>query len=67
MTLKQYIPISVVLLVAMVAFARYVGMPAAPFVIILLAAETLVGCELEDHRVPRFFREVFGSRKSIQH
>ena len=63
MTLKQYVPISVAIFVAMVAFVHYTPAPVAPFAIILLAAETLVGFELEDHRVPKFLREVFRASK----
>ncbi|HML15600.1 MAG TPA: hypothetical protein VK419_01190 [Bryobacteraceae bacterium] len=59
MTLKQYVPISVAVLAVVVAGAMYFGVPALPFVLIILAGETLVGFQLEDGRVPRFLAELF--------
>ncbi len=63
MTLKQYFPMSVIVFVAMVAFVHFTPAPVAPFAIILLAAETLIGFDLEDHKVPKLLREVFRTSK----
>jgi hypothetical protein len=61
MTLAKYFPISVALFVAVVSGAIYYSLPVAPFALILLAGETLIGFELEDHRVPRFLGQIFKS------
>ncbi|HLW77661.1 MAG TPA: hypothetical protein VKS01_11765 [Bryobacteraceae bacterium] len=37
--------------------------PVAPFAIILLVGETLIGLELENHRVPRLLHEIFRAPK----
>jgi hypothetical protein len=66
MTLKQYFPLSIAVLIGMIAIVRETPAPLAPFIIILLAAETMVGFELEDHRVPKLLREVFRNPKSHQ-
>ena len=63
MTLKQYVPLSVMVFAAMVAFVHYTPAPVAPFAIILLAAETLIGFDLEDHKVPKLLHEIFRSPK----
>jgi hypothetical protein len=66
MTLKQYFPLSIAVLLGTIAIVRATPAPLAPFIIILLAAETLVGFELEDHRVPKLLHEIFRSPKSHQ-
>jgi hypothetical protein len=48
MILRQYFPISVGLFVIVILTAHYL---AVPFAIVLLAGETLLGFELEDHKV----------------
>jgi hypothetical protein len=63
MTLKQYFPLSVGLFIVLVLAIHYSPMPVAPFAILLLAAETLIGFELEDHRVPKLLHEVFRAPK----
>jgi hypothetical protein len=64
MTLKQYFPLSIAVLLGTIAIVNATPAPLAPFIIILLAAETLVGFELEDHRVPKLLREAFRSPNS---
>ena len=59
MTLAKYFPLSVVLLAGVIALTVYLGVPPAPFVLVLLAAETLIGFQLEDHRVSKFLKSVF--------
>ncbi len=59
MTLKQYVPLSVAVLFCAAAGAAYFAVPALPFVVIILAGETLLGFQLEDGRVPRFLAEMF--------
>ena len=59
MTLKKYFPLSIAVLIGMIAIVRATPAPLAPFIIILLVAETLVGFELEDHKVPKLLKEIF--------
>ena len=53
MTIKQYFPISVAFLALVVATTHHFGVPALPFAVIILVGETLLGFQLEDHKVPR--------------
>ena len=64
MTIKQYFPLSVAIFIAVVVAIHYSPAPVAPFALILLAAETLVGFELEDHKVPKILSEFFHALKS---
>jgi len=63
MALKTYFPISIATLVLVVGAAFYYSVPILPFVLVLLAGETILGFELEDHKVPRFLSEVFKAPK----
>ena len=67
MKLKQYFPLSVAIFAALVVAIHYSPMPVAPFAILILAAETMIGFQLEDHRVPKFLRELFRAPKHIEH
>jgi hypothetical protein len=64
MTIKQYFPLSVVIFLAAVVGIHYLPAPVAPFALIVLAGETLVGFELEDHKVPKLIAGFFDSLKS---
>ncbi|HXP88739.1 MAG TPA: hypothetical protein VN841_28720 [Bryobacteraceae bacterium] len=59
MTLKHYFPISVLVFALVIGAVRHFSIPVLPFAAILLAGETLLGFQLEDHRVPRVLRELF--------
>jgi hypothetical protein len=59
MRLRHYFPISVGLFVFVVAAARYFSFPVLPFAVILLAAETFLGFQLEDHKVPHTLKSLF--------
>ncbi len=59
MTLKQYFPISVGVFALVVAGAVYFNVPILPFAVILLAGETLLGFQIEDHKAARFVKELF--------
>lgn len=64
MALRQYFPISMAIFVLTYAATKYYAVPFAPFAVILLAGETLLGFQVEDHRAARFMRELFrGSAK----
>jgi len=53
MPLKHYIPISVGVFVLVILAARYYSVPIAPFVLVLLVGETIIGLQLADQRVSR--------------
>jgi hypothetical protein len=61
--LKTYFPISIAVFVLVVGGALYYSAPVLPFVLILLAGETLLGFQLEDHKVPRILSHVFRAPK----
>jgi hypothetical protein len=63
MALKYYFPISVAVFVLVVCGAVYFSIPILPFGLVLLAGETLLGCQMEDHKVPRFLSELFRAPK----
>ena len=63
MRLKHYFPISVGFFALVVIAARYYSAPVLPFAAILLVGETLLGFQLEDHRVPRFLASIFKPAK----
>ena len=59
MRLRQYIPVSVGMFVFVIAAARYFSFPVLPFAVILLAGETLLGFQVEDHKVPHALKSLF--------
>jgi hypothetical protein len=59
MTLKHYVPISVLVFALVVGAVHRLAVPIVPVALILLAGETLLGFQLEDHRVPRRLKEFF--------
>jgi hypothetical protein len=59
MTVKQYFPISVAVFVALGAVAHHFSVPFAPFAAILLTGETLLGFQLEDHKVAKAVKQLF--------
>jgi len=64
MPLKHYIPISVGVFVLVILAARYYSVPIAPFVLVLLVGETIIGLQLEDQRVSRLLEDLVRSLKS---
>jgi len=62
MALRQYFPVSLAVFVSVYAFTRYFAIPFAPFAVILLAGETLLGFQVEDHRAARFLKSLFKGR-----
>ena len=65
MRLKHYVPISIGFFAAVVAAAHYSPAPVLPLAAILLVGETLLGFQLEDHKVPRLLSKLFGPPKHI--
>jgi len=59
MALRQYFPLSLAVFVLVFAIARYFSVPFAPFAVILLAGETLLGFQMEDHKAARFLKAIF--------
>ena len=58
MELKYYVPISIGVFAAVVAAARHFGLPPAPFVLILLVGETILGLQMEDQKVFHFLEDL---------
>jgi hypothetical protein len=63
MTLKNYFLFSVGVFILAGVVIHYLPIPVLPFVIILLVGETLLGFQVEDHRVPRLLVQLFGGSK----
>lgn len=64
MSLKHYIPISVGVFALVLLTARYYSVPIAPFALVLLVGETIIGLQLENQRVFRFLEDIARSLKS---
>ena len=64
MPLKHYIPISVGVFVLVILTARYYSVPVAPFALILLVGETIIGLQMEDQKVSRFLENLVRALKS---
>ena len=58
MELKYYVPVSIGVFAAVILLTRYLGVPPAPFVFILLVGETILGLQLEDQKVFRFLEDI---------
>ena len=65
MRLKHYVPISIGFFAMVVAATHYSPVPALPLAAILLVGETLLGFQLEDHKVPRLLSKLFRPPKHI--
>ncbi len=64
MTLKHYFPISVGVFVLVVLAVRHFALPILPFAVVLLLGETLIGFQVEDHKVPRLLGNLLRVPKS---
>lgn len=64
MSLKHYFPISVGVFAVVILTARYYSVPVAPFALVLLVGETIIGLQLENQRVFRFLEDLARSLKS---
>jgi len=67
MPLKYYVPASIAFFLLVVGVVGHFGLPIAPFVAILLFAETLFAMQVEDHRVAHFLGDLWGSFKRNSH
>lgn len=67
MKLRLYFPISVAVFALVAGTAHYFSVPIAPFAAILLVGETLLGFQLEDHKVPKTLKQLFTPPKSHAH
>ena len=59
MALRQYFPLSIAIFILVYAATRYFSVPFGPFALILLAGETLLGFQVEDHKAARFVKTLF--------
>ena len=64
MPLKQYIPISIGVFALVLLTARHYSIPVAPFALVLLVGETIIGLQMEDQRVFRFLEDLVRALKS---
>jgi len=64
MSLKHYFPLSLVVFAAVAVAAHYSKLPVAPFVVILLTGETLMGFQLEDHKVGHLLESMWQTFKT---
>jgi hypothetical protein len=64
MPIKYYFPISVAFFVMIAALARYFVVPIAPFALVLLVGETLLGFQLEDHKAGKLVGALLKPLKS---
>ena len=64
MSLKHDVPISVGVFALVLLTARYYSVPIAPFALVLLVGETIIGLQLENQRVFRFLEDIARSLKS---
>lgn len=63
MTLKNYFLLSAGIFVLAIMALRYVPIPMLPFVLIVLVGETLLGFQVEDHKVGRLLSALFSAPK----
>jgi len=64
MPLKHYIPISVGIFLLVILTARHYAVPIAPFALVLLVGETIIGLQVEDQKIYRFLEDLVQSLKS---
>ncbi len=67
MTVKTYFPISAAVLALVVGLCIHYSVPVAPFAAILLVGETLLGFQLEDHKVAKSLKQLFTVAKPHGH
>jgi D-alanyl-lipoteichoic acid acyltransferase DltB (MBOAT superfamily) len=63
MTLRNYFLLSAGIFILAVAALRYLPIPILPFVLILLVGETLLGFQVENHKVGRLLSAFFTGPK----
>ena len=64
MPLKYYFPISVAVFVLVLATVHHFSVPVIPFAVVLLVGETILGFQVEDHKVPRILKDLVGAFRS---
>lgn len=67
MSLKNYFAASVGVFVLFMVGAHYASVPVVPIAAILLVGETLLGFEVEDHKVGRALKQLFTSSRPHHH
>ena len=66
MRIKYYVPLSIAFFLFVVELARHFVVPVAPFAIPLLFAETLLGFQLEDHKIGNMVAALLRPSKQSQ-
>ena len=64
MNLKQYVPVSIGIFAGAILLARFLGVPFAPFALVIVFGETIIGLQVENQRVLRFLEDVFRGFKT---
>lgn len=61
MKLSYYFPISGGVFLLTVGFAHLLSLPVLPFALIILFGETLLGFQVEDHKVQHLVKDLWRS------
>ena len=64
MRLKQYVPLSLAVFAGSILLARYLEVPFAPFALVIVFGETIIGLQVEHQRVLNFLEDVFRGFKT---
>ncbi len=64
MLLKHYIPISIAVFILVILAAHHYSVPIAPFALLLLVGETILGFQMEDQKLAQFLEDLVRSLKS---
>ncbi|HEY1758871.1 MAG TPA: hypothetical protein VGG72_26090 [Bryobacteraceae bacterium] len=67
MQLKYYFPLSVAIFALTFLATHHFSVPFAPFAAILLAGETLLGFQMEDHKAARFLGALVKPSRTVRH
>jgi hypothetical protein len=67
MRLRYYFPLSVGVFISVALAAHHFAAPFAPFAALLIVGETLLGFQLEDHKVTRLLGGLLRSFRSPAH
>ena len=67
MSLKHYFELSVGVFLLAIATAYFFSVPVLPFAVLVLCGETLIGFQVEDHKVPRALKSLWIAAKPHDH
>jgi hypothetical protein len=64
MKLKNYFPISVGVFLMLIGAVHFLTLPVLPFAVLILLGETLLGIQVENHKVQHWVDDLW---KAIRH